>query len=217
MGDRFARRLSYALQKRNLSQTDVADTLKINKGALSSYLSGRYEPRSNTIVRLADYLQVSPAWLAGFDVDMNEHVPSYDSNKGILTIPFINQRLSAGTGENFLSSEDITVRKIDILESMAKGVDKSTLMAAEVVGDSMVDLHLYSGDIAIIARGLLRGEGIYAINYAGDVLIKTLSFDSLTSKITIISANKNYPPRTVDADSITVIGKVLGWIHKEMI
>ena len=213
--NKVASRLNFVLKRREMTQSELADLTGINFSTISSYVSGRFEPKRTPLLEMAKVLRVSPAWLAGFDVGMEDEVPSYDASSGILTIPFINQRLSAGPGENYLASDDITIRKIDILASIARGVDKETLVAAEVIGDSMIDEKIYSGDIAIFSQGMIRGSGIYVINYGGEVLVKKVTFDSVESQITIISANKDYPPKTVDADCVGIIGKVIGWIHLE--
>lgn len=140
-------------------------------------------------------------------------VPSY--RDGILSIPFISQKLSAGAGIEHLSDADMDVEKIDILAEMAKGLDKTTLVAARVKGDSMVDANINSGDIAIFSKGLINGEGIYVINYLGDVLIKRIQFDPKNGEVAIISANKNYPVKTASAEDVLVLGKVVGWFHIE--
>lgn len=139
--------------------------------------------------------------------------PSYRG--GVLSIPFISQKLSAGTGIDHLSDADMEVEKIDILEEMARGLDKSTLVAARVKGDSMVDANINSGDIAIFSKGLINGEGIYVINYLGDVLIKRIQFDPKRNEVEIISANRNYPVKTASAEDVLVLGKVIGWFHVE--
>lgn len=66
----FAERLALAMSKKNLKQTDLIKQTGINKGALSSYLSGRYEPKQNNIYLLSKALGVSEAWLMGYDVPM---------------------------------------------------------------------------------------------------------------------------------------------------
>ena len=176
---KLAERLAYAINRKGLKQSVVADDLNINRGALNSYLNGRYEPRSNTITKLAEYLDVSPSWLAGFDVPMErESVTIFKPSSWSFEIPFINQKLSAGPGSDYLSPEDISIKRIDILESLARGVDKSTLIAAEVEGDSMIGEKIYSGDIAIFSKGLIKGPGIYVINYGGDILVKKIIFDA---------------------------------------
>lgn len=144
--------------------------------------------------------------------------PSYDKETGMLTIPFISQKLSAGSGEDFLPDEDLEIKTVDVLESIVKGaVDKASLLCAEVRGDSMIEANIYSGDLVIFSRGLVKGEGIYVLSLCNEVLVKRLAFDALSNTLTIISDNRNYPPKTVEADNdnVRILGKVVGWIHAE--
>lgn len=211
--NRVADRLSKALKLRGVTQSELAEKTGINFSSISSYVSGRFEPKRTPLMKMAEALHVSPTWLAGFDVPMDENAISRADDISI-TIPFINQKLSAGTGENYLSDDDIETKTINISEYLARGIDRNTLLAAEVRGDSMIDEMIYPGDIVIFSRGLIRQEGIYVINYASDVLVKKLAFDALKNTVDIISGNRNYPTRTVDADSVAILGKVVGWIHK---
>lgn len=141
----------------------------------------------------------------------------YKADNLTLTIPFISQKLSAGTGVDILSDEDIDVKTIDIAAFMAKGIDKNTLLAAEVVGDSMIDANIFPGDIVVFSKGLVQAEGIYVVSFAGEVLVKRIEFDPLENKILIISENPKYKQRIIDADNenFRLLGKVVGWIHYE--
>lgn len=161
---------------------------------------------------IAKALGVDPGWLAGFNVP----VPSYDKSTGLLTIPFISQKLSAGPGEDYLPDDCLEVKTIDVLACMLHGVeDKSTLVCAEARGDSMVGAHIYSGDYVVFSRGMVSGDGIYVLSFGGDVLVKRIAFDPAGQTVTIISANPDYPPRTVDSAVVRLLGKVVGWIHAE--
>lgn len=77
----------------------------------------------------------------------------------------------------------------------------------------MIGENISSGDVVIFSKGLINQEGIYVINYAGDINIKRLDFDGLANKVSIISANPKYPTKVVDADCVTILGKVVGLIH----
>lgn len=213
--NRVAARLTTALQQRKMTQSELAEKTGINFSTISSYASGRFEPKRTPLMKMAEALNVSPTWLAGFDVPMEREGARISSFSDIsITIPFISQKLSAGTGENYLSADDIETKTINISEYFARGVDKASLLAAEVRGDSMIEEKIFPGDIVIFSRGLIRQEGIYVINYAGDVMVKKLLFDALANTVDIISGNRAYPTRTVEAENIAILGKVVGWIHK---
>lgn len=66
----IASRLKYAMELRGLKQSDIVERTGINKGAISSYISGRYSPKQNNLYLLAKVLDVSEAWLMGADVPM---------------------------------------------------------------------------------------------------------------------------------------------------
>ena len=163
------------------------------------------------ILLLAKAFDVEPWEVLGWDPPTTKPFKADDLT---ITIPFVSQKLSAGRGENYLSEDDIEVRTISISEYLARGIDKATLLAAEVRGDSMIDEKIFSGDIVVFSRGLISQEGIYVINYAGDLMVKKLAFDALNNRVDIISGNRNYPTRTVDAELIEILGKVVGWIHR---
>lgn len=64
-------RLKNALDLREKKAADLARDLKIPKSAVSQYLSGnRTIKDSKRLFIIAEYLDVSEAWLMGFDVPM---------------------------------------------------------------------------------------------------------------------------------------------------
>ena len=65
-----SQRIQEGLELRGLKQTDLVEKTGISKGALSSYISGRYTPKQNNIYLIAKALDVSEAWLMGADVSM---------------------------------------------------------------------------------------------------------------------------------------------------
>lgn len=67
-----AKRLKEGMEIRGIKQSDLAEKTGISKGALSSYLSGRYVPKQNNIYLIAKALDVNEAWLMGADVPMEK-------------------------------------------------------------------------------------------------------------------------------------------------
>ena len=65
-----ADRISEAMKLRDIRQADLVKKTGISKGALSSYISGRYVPKQNNVYLIAKALDVSEAWLMGADVPM---------------------------------------------------------------------------------------------------------------------------------------------------
>ena len=61
-------RLREAMRDAGKKQADLVRETGIDKGALSSYLSGKYEPKQKAISALAKALDVTEMWLWGYDV-----------------------------------------------------------------------------------------------------------------------------------------------------
>jgi Helix-turn-helix. len=72
--DIFAKRFNEALRDNNLKQSDIVNRLGLNRGAVSCYANGSYMPKSFTLTKIAQMLNVSPSWLAGLSSE------KYDRN-----------------------------------------------------------------------------------------------------------------------------------------
>lgn len=70
--EEVCKRLKAVVDLRQIKPIKLAEITGIDKGSISSYLSGRYVPKSKNIYKLAKALNVSPAWLLGYDVPMEE-------------------------------------------------------------------------------------------------------------------------------------------------
>lgn len=63
-------RLKEAMQAAGKKQADLVRETGLDRGAVSSYVSGKYEPKQKAIGKLASALGVSEMWLFGYDVPM---------------------------------------------------------------------------------------------------------------------------------------------------
>lgn len=66
----IAVRIRTALKLKGIRQADLCKLANIPKSSLSQYLSGDFEPKQDRIYLIAKALNVSEAWLMGFDVPM---------------------------------------------------------------------------------------------------------------------------------------------------
>ena len=71
MGDKtmgeFKKRLLEMMEQRGMRQADLVAATGISRSLISSYLSGRYEPKDERLQALATALNCDPMWLAGYD------------------------------------------------------------------------------------------------------------------------------------------------------
>lgn len=72
--DTTANRLKIAMEEAGKRQTDIVRDTGIDKGALSHYLKGKYEPKQDSIYKLAKALDVSEMWLWGYDCEKRRTV-----------------------------------------------------------------------------------------------------------------------------------------------
>ncbi|WP_279160502.1 helix-turn-helix domain-containing protein [Thomasclavelia cocleata] len=70
--DGLSNRLIKAMKIRGMKQADLVRATGINKGALSCYIKGTYEPKQKNIHLLAKALKVNEAWLMGYETPMEQ-------------------------------------------------------------------------------------------------------------------------------------------------
>jgi transcriptional regulator with XRE-family HTH domain len=63
-------RLQEVMKEKGIKQADLARMTGISRGAISNYVLGRYEPKSDIINKFAKVLNCSEMWLWGYDVPM---------------------------------------------------------------------------------------------------------------------------------------------------
>lgn len=71
MAEELKFRLKQAMSMRNMRAVDLVEKTGIPKGAISYYLAGRSQPKADRIYIIAQALDVSEAWLLGYDVPMH--------------------------------------------------------------------------------------------------------------------------------------------------
>ena len=67
---KFSERLDYALKRKGLKQIDLASKTGLAPGTISNYYQGKYKAKGENLRKLADALDVTEAWLAGYDAPM---------------------------------------------------------------------------------------------------------------------------------------------------
>ena len=118
-----ANRIRTAMTNANKKQIDIVRETGIDKGALSSYLKGKYEPKQDVIYKLAKALNVSEMWLWGYDCPMQR--PEMQKKNDALTDIVVrlrtdNEFLSLIEGINKLNPEQLASVK-QIVDVLLKG------------------------------------------------------------------------------------------------
>lgn len=93
-----AQRLEQIMQKRNMRQVDILAAsvpfcqkygVKLGKNDLSQYVSGKVEPGQEKLTILGLALNVSEAWLMGYDVPAEREIPPITSSGDGRTPEFV--------------------------------------------------------------------------------------------------------------------------------
>ena len=202
-------RLNKAFKASGLSQSELCDKADINKGALSSYLSGRYFPKQVALEKLSSVLNVSISYLMGFDVSTPEANNSRPLPSNIMVpagrqIPILGT-ICAGNGihceENF---EGYFL------------VDRSIKAdyCLRVKGDSMIDANIYDGDVAFLRKDFdfIDGE-IYAVCYGAEESASLKKLYKADDKIMLQPCNSDYAAAFVNVDDVVIVGECIGTYH----
>lgn len=208
VGDKMsstAERLKLGMELRSMKQVDLVEKTGITKGALSSYISGKYIPKQNNLHLLAQALNVSEAWLMGHDVPMEKTIFKSHSSKGVV----INVLGRVAAGIPIEAVEDI-IDTEEITEEMAA---TGEFFGLQIHGDSM-EPKFSEGDVVIVRR---QDDAD-----TGDIVIAMVNGDDATCKrlrkyrdgIELISNNPSYEPmffsnEEIMSKPVRIIGRVM--------
>lgn len=74
-------RLVEALALRHMKPIDLAKVTDISRGAISQYVNGKVKPKQDKIAKMATALRVSPTWLMGYDVAIEDNSDANRNNE----------------------------------------------------------------------------------------------------------------------------------------
>lgn len=69
--DTFSNRLRIAMEIRDIKGVELSERSGISPSRISQYLKGTYEAKQNAVYVIAKTLDVSEAWIMGYDVNMD--------------------------------------------------------------------------------------------------------------------------------------------------
>lgn len=148
------------------------------------------------------------------NVPKSQNSPQTLSTDSYYSIPKLNLSAQAGGGNEILdlecyeSGEVLTIDK-----AFFKAVPSNKLKAIRVEGHSMIPMLMPDSWVVFEDSRNYKGDGLYIINYAGQLMVKLLQLDPVQKILDIISVNKEYKSYSVAlAESqaeVIIVGKVL--------
>ncbi len=199
-----ADRIKEGMEIRGFKQSDLVEKTGISKGALSSYISGRYVPKQNNIYLISKALNVSESWLMGNDVPMERHLKNIPSSTAIV----INVLGRVAAGIPLDAIEEI----IDTEEISQKMASDGEYFALKISGDSM-EPKISNGDVVIVRKQSDADDGdlVIAMVNGDDAVCKRLK--KYAEGIALVSNNPLYEPmyfsnKDIVEKPVTILGKV---------
>ena len=199
-----SKRLLEIMRERNLKQVDILNLVDkngdyISKSALSQYINGKSVPDQHKLTILSRALEVSEAWLMGYNVPM-----TYEGVDNIIfykpstkKVPLVGS-ISAGT-------PTLAVENIEDYIDLDSKIQAD--FALRIKGDSMINANIYDGDIVFIHKQPDVDDGqIAAVLVGEDATLKRVY--KIGGVIQLRAENPMYEPITLNGDqNVIILGK----------
>jgi repressor LexA len=207
-----AERLRYIINTTGLKQVDILEkckpycekyNVKLAKNDLSQYVSGKVEPKQNKLSILGLALDVSEAWLAGYDVPMGR-------NDNI--IPITTQRLPL-LGEIACGIPRLTNESLESYIEVGTNVKANFCLRAK--GDSMVNARIYDGDIVFVrSQDTVENGEVAVVIIDDEATLKRVFYYPEQSKLVLQAENPKYEPFVYVGDelqNVKILGKAIAF------
>lgn len=191
----FAENLRILRERKEMTQQQLADALKISRSTIGMYEKGNREPDFETLELIADF----------FNVDMGRLIGNLTPKKGnwIPVLGSVRAGLPMEAVENILDYEEIS-------EEMARQGD---FFALQIKGDSM-EPKISDGDVVIVRKqpDVESGEIAIVLVNGDDATIKKVQ--KFVGGINLVPSNPAYEVKTftnqqIETLPVKILGKVV--------
>ena len=200
---KFNERLNEAMNKANINATELCRRTGIPKSAVSQYRKGMFTPKSERIALLAKALNVTEAWLMGYDVGTPiDYISSINAP--------LYASVSAGFGrtdEEYIGTFPCVVTNQDEARNTLCAIVSGDSMSPKIENGDIIQIRkqssVDSGDLAVV---LIEGT---------EHFVKKVEYG--VDYIRLISLNDNYKPiifKGADVQKVYVEGKVMAIVKR---
>lgn len=217
MNSDFKTRFKEALDLKEKTMADISKITGISRSSLSEYSNGKFVPKQDKVFLISKALDVSPSWLMGFDVDINNHKKSEVTIAGranvMRTYRYIESKVEVGSP---IAIEGQSYSSLAVPDSMLGKYAKNDILFMHTSGDSM---NKVIPDGSLI--GILEFKSVYDVkngdivvfNNNGNYSVKRYFKDEENNRI-IFKPESTNPIYTdiiydLDTENVEIIGKVI--------
>ena len=212
--DVFKNRLTEAMQLRGIRASELSQRTGLSKARISQYVNGKFIPKSDAILLMAEVLGVSELWLMGKTADMNPTTPE--------TIPCpenispLRLRRFPVLGEIACGLPVLAVEDTDGGYVTAADTDADFCLTAK--GDSMIGARIFDGDEVFIQRtDVVENGEIAAVVVDGEATLKRVYFYPAEGKLVLTAENPAYAPLIFsghELENIHILGRAVAFQSK---
>lgn len=197
--------------RKNMTQEELAEKLGYkSKSSVAHIENGRDIPRS-MIVKLADILDTSPAYLMGWEDerpardDLSSLAERYDN---ILPVKLKRFPLlgEIACGEPVFADED---KESYVMADMDIHAD----FCLRAKGDSMINARIFDGDLVFVRKMPIVDNGdIAAVVIEDEATLKRVYYDRENNLLQLVAENPRYKPfvyRGEELDHVRILGKAV--------
>lgn len=201
--------LIQACFENDISQNELARRVGMAKSAISRYFNRTREFPLNRADQFAKALGLETEYLLGVSLpeETIEERPLPENLKPITKVNSIPIVGSIAAGKPILATENIE-------SHLLLGQEYKADFALKIKGDSMIDVGINDGDLALIIKDkpIINGD-IYAVLVDGDATLKKVYKND--DYLTLQPCNSKYEPIMVkEKDDPYIIGKLSGIVRK---
>ena len=209
MKSNTAQRLRYLMDVNGYKQVDILNKylpyaeeygIKLRKNDIHYYVTGESEPGREKLTVLAHGLNVSEAWLMGFDVPMERNVPDRISAITTQKVPVIGN-IACGN----------PIEAVEEFEAYVEvGADIKCDYCVRAKGDSMINARINDGDVVFIRQqDIVENGEIAAVLIDNEVTLKRFYYYPDDNRVVLQAENPRFEPLVYVGEELNHV-KVLG-------
>lgn len=224
-------RLKWLMTHYDLRQIDIVNKckpiadqyrVKIGRNDISQYVSGKFEPRQTKLYILAKALDVSEAWLMGYDVPMertdDEKNDSGDSVGELAKygIRPIKLKKFPMLGEIACGQPIFCNEEFETFAEASADIDADFCLTAK--GDSMINARIFDGDIVFVKKAPIVNNGeIAAVIIDDEATLKRVYYYPDKNKLILNPENPKYEPLVYmneELNHILILGRAVAFMSR---
>lgn len=191
-----------------MSQEDLAKLLGYkSRSSINKIEMSKNDITQSKIAAFARALHTTPAYLLGWEEDVDTVPPGFEPIPKMQRVPLVGQ---IACGQPITAEENLE----GYIEAPA---EKQIDFALTCRGDSMIDAGIHDGDIAYIRKQPQVENGqIAAVRIGSEATLKRVYYYPAEKKIILQPANSAYPPLSYTGEELSEIvieGLLVGYTH----